>query len=231
MSDTTIVKATIQNIQISKIAAAQRQLDAAIRMFFAREDDLAVHTVAAAAFTVLRNLIENNGHNFAEEAFRTGLLDLARRYAAGTLPPKEKALVEGSRLMAIFEPLLDDIRMQGDEFDSKRIILQMSTQEQQRMFPSMTANFLKHADRDPNGWLALDSVNNENLLMASCAAYVSLMKQPTVEVMTFFTFWAAKHSSADEVAPNLQTFVKELKKAAPTQRYALRSRFIREYPA
>jgi hypothetical protein len=36
-------------LHINKIAAASRQLDAAIRMFFAKEDELAIHTVASAA--------------------------------------------------------------------------------------------------------------------------------------------------------------------------------------
>jgi hypothetical protein len=39
--------------KIAKLEAAQRQLDAAIRMFFKNEDMLAVHTVSRAAFRVL----------------------------------------------------------------------------------------------------------------------------------------------------------------------------------
>ena len=35
-------------VHVTKLAAAQRQLTAAIRMFLQGEDDLAVHTVAAA---------------------------------------------------------------------------------------------------------------------------------------------------------------------------------------
>jgi hypothetical protein len=35
-------------LQISKIAAAQRQLDAAIRMFFDQEDELAIHTCSGS---------------------------------------------------------------------------------------------------------------------------------------------------------------------------------------
>jgi hypothetical protein len=35
-------------VHINKIAAASRQLDAAVRMFFTKEDELAIHTVASA---------------------------------------------------------------------------------------------------------------------------------------------------------------------------------------
>jgi hypothetical protein len=43
-------------MKVSKIEAACRQLDAAIRMLFAGEDILAVHTVSRAAFRTLHSL-------------------------------------------------------------------------------------------------------------------------------------------------------------------------------
>jgi hypothetical protein len=42
--------------KITKLEAAGRQLDSAIRMFFANEDILAVHTVARAAFRILYDI-------------------------------------------------------------------------------------------------------------------------------------------------------------------------------
>lgn len=41
---------------ISKIEAAQRQLDCAIRLYIAEDDDLAVHTLSRAAFRLLYDL-------------------------------------------------------------------------------------------------------------------------------------------------------------------------------
>jgi hypothetical protein len=72
-------------LHINKIAAASRQLDAAIRMFFAREDELAIHTVANAAFRVLRDVMAQRGRNYTSEVFREGTYTLARQYAEGTL--------------------------------------------------------------------------------------------------------------------------------------------------
>lgn len=225
------VRATIKNIQISKIGVAQRQLDAAIRLFFAGEDPLAVHTTAAAAFTVLRDLLlKNNQHVLSDEAFRTGLLNLARRYANGSLSDEEKVLVENSRLKEAFDPLLDDVRAQGDSFDPTRFEVQLTDDERKRMFPNETANFLKHADRNPGGWLPLDRVDNQRLLMSACSAWLTFMGQPTVEIMTFVAFWAAINDGADDVAPNLRGFVTELQGIAPAERKARCARFIRDYP-
>ncbi len=47
-------------IRINKLEAAQRQIDAAIRIFFGGEDPVAVHSVAAAGFRILRDLAEKN---------------------------------------------------------------------------------------------------------------------------------------------------------------------------
>lgn len=47
------------DLSITKQAAAQRQIDAAIRMLFLHgEDFIAIHTVAAAARTILNDLAE-----------------------------------------------------------------------------------------------------------------------------------------------------------------------------
>lgn len=52
----------MSDISITKEAAAQRQIDAAIRMFFLhREDLIAVHTVAAAARNVVKDLAHSKG--------------------------------------------------------------------------------------------------------------------------------------------------------------------------
>jgi hypothetical protein len=100
-------------IQISKIAAAQRQLDAAIRIFFQREDELAIHTLAAAAFQILRDVTSQRGDHFTSEVFRSGILSIVQQYVQGTLPPDKKAMIEGSSLMPTIAELAEQIRVQG----------------------------------------------------------------------------------------------------------------------
>src|ERR1700727_600867 len=121
-----IVSALKSTIQISKIATAQRQLDAAIRMFFKREDELAIHTVAAAAFQILRDVTRGPGGHFTGEVFRSGILSIAQQYVQGTLPPNKKGMIEGSSLMATIAELAEDIRVQGDSFDKERIRVKVS---------------------------------------------------------------------------------------------------------
>jgi hypothetical protein len=48
-------------IRINKLDAARRQLDSAIRMTFAGEDPVAVHSVAAAGHRIIRDLCEQRG--------------------------------------------------------------------------------------------------------------------------------------------------------------------------
>jgi hypothetical protein len=96
-----MVSALKSTIQISKLAAAQRQLDAGVRMFFQREDELAIHTVAAAAFQILRDITRQRGCQFTDEVFRLGIFSFAQEYARETLPPDKKALIEGSSLMPV----------------------------------------------------------------------------------------------------------------------------------
>lgn len=47
--------------EITKPEAARRQVDAAISMLFRNDDPLAVHTVAMAAFRILRDLAKSHG--------------------------------------------------------------------------------------------------------------------------------------------------------------------------
>lgn len=48
-------------VVLAKLDVGRRQIDSAIRMFFAEEDVVALHTVAAAAHGVLRDLARHKG--------------------------------------------------------------------------------------------------------------------------------------------------------------------------
>lgn len=59
------------DIRTNKVDAARRQLEAAIRMFFAKEDALAVHTIASAAYRILRDLAEGTGNSKFHESCKS----------------------------------------------------------------------------------------------------------------------------------------------------------------
>lgn len=67
------------DIRITKAAAAQRQLDVAIRMLFAGEDVLAVHTLGFAAHTIVCNLDKGKG-GFSDNAFAETLDEIRTKF-------------------------------------------------------------------------------------------------------------------------------------------------------
>jgi hypothetical protein len=219
-------------IQINKIAAASRQLNAAIRMFFANEDALATHTVASAAFRILRDVTQKRGKNFTSTVLRDGVYNIARRYAEGRLPQHELKIIENTGLVAVIESILGEVRAQGDNFDRSRISVELNKAGEQKVWPSKAANFLKHADRDADEHLPLDEIKNENLLMGACAAYLELMKMPTPEIMAFFAFWAAKNDmDVEDIGPEVQRLFLRLMSVEEPARHRLCKQFIRRASA
>ena len=73
-------------IHVTKLAAAQRQLRAAIRMFFSGEDELAIHTVASAAYRVLSDLKMERGRDEVGDYYLTKIFYAVRDFRRGTLP-------------------------------------------------------------------------------------------------------------------------------------------------
>ena len=55
------------NVYITKLEAARRQLAAAVRFFIHEEDELAIHTVASAAASIISDLLSQRGHDEAAE--------------------------------------------------------------------------------------------------------------------------------------------------------------------
>jgi hypothetical protein len=182
MSDATV--------HINKVAASGRQLDAAIRMFFSHEDELAIHTVASAAFRVLRDVTNSRGRNFTVDVLRRGIVVLARDYANGTLPEATRKLIENTPLMGSIQEISDNIRAAGDGFDPTSI--KMRGVSEQRAWPSKSANFLKHADRDPDELLAVSDLNNEHLLIGATVAYLQLIQATTPEMTAYLAYWSVK---------------------------------------
>jgi len=75
-------------IHVTKLAAAGRQLRAALRMYFAEEDDLAIHTIAAASYRLLADLKAERGMNEAANVYLTSIFYVIRDYRRGSLPER-----------------------------------------------------------------------------------------------------------------------------------------------
>ena len=61
------------SVLINKLEAARRQLDAAIRLTFSNEDALAIHTLAAAAYRIVRDILHRRGQHDPDELVRHGI--------------------------------------------------------------------------------------------------------------------------------------------------------------
>ncbi|MBI5637678.1 MAG: hypothetical protein HZA03_06905 [Nitrospinae bacterium] len=55
----------MSKLEISKIDAAKRQLETAIELYFHRGDEVSIHTLAAAACNVMRDINKQPGNEFS----------------------------------------------------------------------------------------------------------------------------------------------------------------------
>lgn len=214
-------------IIINKLEAARRQLDAAIRMTFANEDELAIHTVAAAAYRILRDLLEKRGRFDLDELFAGGVYESARRLAAGELP-QEELECHPPPLQRILEAIAKDIKVKGDTLtpDDVRISLTHGDRIADWNRLSTTANFLKHADRDTGAHLSLDKVDNDEILMRAFAAYLMVVGQKrddyplrqTPEMSAFHIWWLARHDPAQLRREHGDEFADAMQQLSPSRR-------------
>ena len=167
-------------IFINKLEAARRQLDAAIRMIFANEDELAIHTVAAAAYRIVRDLLEKRGRFDLDETVTVGAYLTARSLAAKELPQAEldDLTRESPKLLDVIAAIANEIKVKGDAVTpSIRLDRSLRIADWNRL--SATANFLKHADKDADTHLSLDKIDNDEILVRAITAYVSIFHQPS----------------------------------------------------
>jgi hypothetical protein len=154
------------SLHINKLAAAKRQLLAAIRMFFLPEDELAVHTVAAAAYGLLKDIKSSRGLSEAADAYLTSIFYLVRDYRRGTLPTHmtndTAFMAEVKAIAAQLSPITADSKL-----SEVRVSIGPALERQYWNDTNRAANFLKHADRDTDGALPFDEINNQ-LLLAKC---------------------------------------------------------------
>jgi hypothetical protein len=78
------------------------------------------------------------------------------------------------------------------------------------------ANFLKHADRDWDKSIALDTLKTDWLLMAASAAYKDLMSAVEPEMIAYSAYYFAEN--AKKVPPKLATQLRELSSLSPADR-------------
>ncbi|RCW77701.1 hypothetical protein [Phyllobacterium bourgognense] len=159
-------------LYVTKLAAAKRQLCAAIRMFFDGEDELAVHTVAHAAYKLLSNIKTTRGRDEAADDYLNMVFYHVQEYRRGTLP---SFIANDPEMMQFIRDIADRLPINASSRFTE--VTASVTKNVAKDFwdkRSKVANFLKHADRDPKAYLDSDEVDNLTLLTRAHGAYVDL---------------------------------------------------------
>ena len=156
------------SVSITKLSAAQRQIDAAIRLLFSGEDILAVHTVVAAAHRIVMDLAENRNLRPHTEAIETAIATLYHQRFGEPIPNRKL-----QNWAARFE------------------------KEHYRQHFNRPANFLKHADKDASEGLDQESLQTDALLLVSCVTYAELGLAYTSEMNAFCRWHLAVYPLED----------------------------------
>ena len=163
---------TTAEVYITKLVAARRQLCAAIRMFFAGEDNLAIHTVASAAYRIITDLKLQRGRNEVEDYYLRGVFYTVRSYRRGTLPSHMANDPKTIDVIREWAEILPDT----ENFEYKDLKTDIPTPMAREFWKNRTkvTNFLKHADRDSENYISMREVDNLSLLMQAAASYLDL---------------------------------------------------------
>jgi hypothetical protein len=217
------------NVFINKLEAARRQLDAAIRMTFAHEDELAIHTVAAAAYRILRDMLDKRGRHDLEELYRAGLYNMAKDFIHGKISTDE---LRNLQLYDLVSAIAEDIRVRGDDITVDEVSLSLSEVSKKAHWQAMSgvSGFLKHADRTPEAVIALKDIDNESLILHASVAYTLVSHTSTPEMAIFYLYWLAADAGRREaVNADQAEVVGYLERLSLSKRRRACVKFIRTY--
>lgn len=161
---------------INKLSVGERQLAAAIRMYFLNEDTLAIHILSSAAHNVLADLLNDRGKDASVHGAIYGVLRAAKDLRDGAISEDEirgwgdGALEQVKQAGSIFEDY--------PEFDIDNMS-SSAPPEYVRSYWSdrrRSYNFLKHADRDANRFLDEGMINNEDTIFQAivCSQHLNI---------------------------------------------------------
>jgi hypothetical protein len=212
-------------VHVTKIAAAQRQLRAAVRMFFVEEDVLAVHTVASAAYRIVRDLKDDRDRKEAGDVLLTAIFYGVRDYRRGTLPPY---LADDPDMMTYIRDLVEQLPIDADsKFEDFKLTLSPDAIKEFHYKTNAAANFLKHAEHDGGAHLSLDEIDNLQLLMQTYGAYVDLVPNDLgTEGFVLWLYYSVTKGTIEGLPPDYKATVEQLEQLAPADRLKACSELI-----
>jgi hypothetical protein len=173
---------------IDKLEAAERLIVAGIGMSERGEDPLAIHVVASSTLSLLRELIQANGDNYAARVLKEGLFHAASFELAGKPVP----LPTTPEIDALIHNVAAGING-GQIKTSDDIKVTLNTDELRDLLAYIIRpfNFLKHAQRDPLATLDDDDVDPQGTIIHALTAYGML--RPTQALPDTIAPFLAKH--------------------------------------
>lgn len=196
-------------IHVTKLAAAQRQLRAAIRMFFSGEDELAVHTVVSASYRVIADLKSARGQDEVADYHLTSIFYVIRDYRRGKLPNRftdDPEAMKWIRGMAEQLPISEDSRI-----EDVRVSVSPETARKYWLKRNKVSNFLKHADRDTHDHISIDEIDNLELLMLTLGSYSDLVKDDLgAEGLILWLYSCVTHGTKDHLPEQYQAMATNL---------------------
>lgn len=212
-------------VVVTKLNAAGRQLNTAIRLLLGDDDLLSIHTLTAAAYRILRDLQKARGILHYPEVIRVGLWSMAEDFRKGRpldeLPPdlrpyvRHVADLQAAGKIASF----NEIKFANEQ------VLELNDLRQS----TKAANFLKHADRDQTASLSEDEIDNIDLLFRATGTYSALLHRLSPEMAAFTVYawdlWGASFPSPSE--PLIARLIQDFKGISLRQRKAKCRRLIR----
>ena len=212
---------TIGNVHVTKLLAAQRQLLEAVRMFFAGRDQLAVHTVASAAYGIIKDLKAERGRDEAGDYYLTMTFYAVRSYRRGSLPPR---LTEDPDFMGWVRKMAKRLPITAStQYHEVKVHLDPQTTREFWSRSNRASNFLKHADRDAGDSLSLDDLDNLYLLTLAFGSYRNLVQgavDPESEGLVLWVYFNTVTGQKDNLPKPLQRLAASLEKLPDEQRLA-----------
>jgi hypothetical protein len=212
-------------IYVNKLAAAQRQLRGAIRNFFAREDELLIHSVASAAYGILKDLKTERGRNEVGDYYATMIFYAVREYRRGALP---RYLADDPEAMKWIREIADQLPI-----DASTKYEDIATELSPDLAPKFwhkrnrISNFLKHARHDPKFHISLEEVDNLNLLAQALCSYIDLASDDLgAEGQVFRLYFCTVSGIKEVLPPRLQSIAAQLEELDSDDRLNLCSQIL-----
>ncbi len=222
------VATTTTKIHITKLSAAQRQLRAAIRMFFAEEDELAIHTVASAAYGLIKDLKRKRGKEEAADQHLISIFYAIRSFRRGSLPPY---LADDPSAVAAIEELAAQLPIRADS-TLDEVSLSIPSEMVKEFWSGRTkvANFLKHADNDFAKGLSLDDVDNPKLLMQVLSGYTDLVHGDYgIEGLVLWLYLNIEQGDSEKMPSKFRRMALRIRDVSSSSRKAFCSSLIIEF--